>query len=104
MLFCTWGTHAQVFNDTILFEDGSLYTGQLSDSVFNGNGKMIYSDNTIYNGEWKNGMWDGKGELHFPDGDFYQGTNSTGTVFTTTAMGPVMKDTGKTESLTEPVQ
>lgn len=73
ILFCTWGTHAQVLNDTILFEDGSLYTGQLSDSVFNGNGKMIYSDNTIYNGEWKNGMWDGKGELHFPDGDFYQG-------------------------------
>jgi len=73
MLFCTWGAHAQVLNDTILFEDGSLYTGQLSDSVFNGNGKMIYSDNTIYNGEWKNGMWDGKGELHFPDGDFYQG-------------------------------
>lgn len=73
MFFVTWAAQAQVQNDTILFEDGALYTGQISDSLFNGNGKMIYADNTIYNGEWKNGMWDGKGELHFPDGDFYQG-------------------------------
>lgn len=73
MFLVSWAAQAQVQNDTVLFDDGSLYTGQISDSLFNGNGKMIYSDNTIYNGEWKNGMWEGKGELHFPDGDFYQG-------------------------------
>ena len=59
--------------DTLLLDDGSLYMGQLKDSLFNGTGKMIYADGTIYKGEWKDGLWHGNGELHFPDGDFYQG-------------------------------
>ena len=65
--------HAFTLNDTILFDDGSLYIGEIADSLFNGNGKIIYADNTIYKGEWKDGMFNGKGELHFPDGDFYTG-------------------------------
>jgi len=62
--------------DTIYFDDGSLYIGQIADSLFNGYGKMVYADSTIYEGEWKDGMWHGQGELHYPDGDFYQGAFS----------------------------
>ena len=59
--------------DTIYFDDGAVYIGQISDSLFNGSGKMIYADSTIYEGEWKNGLWDGKGTLSYPDGDSYTG-------------------------------
>lgn len=62
-----------VLTDTILFDDGSVYMGQISDSLFNGNGKMIYADKTVYQGEWKNGLWNGKGKLIYPDGDLYDG-------------------------------
>ena len=59
--------------DTIWFEDGACYVGQIADSLFNGYGRMVYSDSTVYEGEWKDGLWDGKGELFYPDGDYYSG-------------------------------
>ena len=62
--------------DTILFDDGSLYIGQIADSLFNGYGTMVYADSTVYKGEWKNGMWHGQGELYYPDGDYYHGAFS----------------------------
>ncbi|MBR4841661.1 MAG: hypothetical protein IK006_01010 [Bacteroidaceae bacterium] len=58
---------------TLTFDDGSVYTGQIADSLFNGHGKMVYADSTSYEGDWKNGLWEGKGELHFADGDCYIG-------------------------------
>lgn len=72
-------THASAINDTIAaadtiwFEGGSWYAGQIADSLFNGYGKMVYADSTIYEGEWKDGLWEGKGKLLFPDGDIYEG-------------------------------
>ena len=60
-------------NDTIRFEDGAWYCGEIADSLFNGYGKMLYPDSTFYEGEWKNGLWEGKGELRYPDGDSYSG-------------------------------
>ena len=59
--------------DTIRFDDGAWYVGQIADSLFNGYGKMTYADGTVYQGEWKDGMWDGQGELSYPDGDYYKG-------------------------------
>ena len=73
LLPCVLNLHAQAHNDTICFEDGSVYIGQITDSLFNGRGKMIYADKTIYEGEWKDGLWNGKGELLYPDGDSYSG-------------------------------
>lgn len=64
---------APAATDTIFFEDGSWYIGQVSDSLFNGYGKMVYPDSTVYEGEWKDGLWDGKGELFYSDGDHYKG-------------------------------
>jgi len=59
--------------DTISFDDGSWYLGEIADSLFNGYGKMVYADSTIYEGEWRDGMWNGKGFLSYPDGDCYDG-------------------------------
>ena len=60
--------------DTLLLDDGSLYMGQLSDSLFNGQGICIYADGTVYKGEWKDGLWEGEGILSYPDGDIYKGS------------------------------
>ena len=71
--------HASAVNDTIAaadtirFDDGAWYVGEIADSLFNGYGKMFYADSTVYEGEWKDGLWDGQGELFFPDGDSYKG-------------------------------
>ena len=73
LLPCALCIHAQTHNDSICFEDGSVYIGQIADSLFNGRGKMVYADRTIYEGEWKDGLWNGKGELLYPDGDSYSG-------------------------------
>ena len=59
--------------DTVLLDDGSLYMGQIRDSLFNGQGTCIYPDGTVYDGEWKDGLWDGNGTLVYPDGDIYKG-------------------------------
>lgn len=71
--------HASAINDspavtdTIRFDDGAWYAGEIADSLFNGNGKMVYSDSTVYEGGWKDGLWDGKGTIYYPDGDYYEG-------------------------------
>lgn len=59
--------------DTIQLDDGSLYIGQIQDSLFNGQGRCIYADGTIYEGTWKDGLWDGQGTVVYPDGDIYKG-------------------------------
>lgn len=59
--------------DTIFFDDGSWYCGEIADSLFDGRGTMFYSDSTIYTGEWKAGLWNGQGTLTYPDGDSYTG-------------------------------
>jgi len=60
--------------DTIWFDDGAWYVGEIADSLFNGYGKMVYSDSTVYEGEWKDGLWDGNGIVKFSDGDSYSGS------------------------------
>lgn len=60
--------------DTILLDDGSLYVGQIRDSLFNGQGRCIYPDGTVYDGSWTDGLWDGEGVVVYPDGDIYKGS------------------------------
>lgn len=66
-------SHEPLVSDTVRFDDGSWYLGQISDSLFNGTGKMAYANGMIYEGEWSNGLWNGKGKLSYPDGDSYSG-------------------------------
>ena len=60
--------------DTVLLDDGSLYMGQIQDSLFNGHGMCIYADGAVYEGSWKDGLWDGQGAVIYPDGDIYKGS------------------------------
>lgn len=60
-------------SDTVRFDDGTFYTGQLCDSLFNGQGTCVYSDGTVYEGGWKDGCWEGSGTVRYPDGDVYIG-------------------------------
>lgn len=59
--------------DTLLLDDGSLYMGEIADSLFNGYGTCIYTDGTVYSGYWKDGLYHGPGTLVYPDGDIYKG-------------------------------
>lgn len=59
--------------DTLFLDDGSLYVGQVRDSLLNGHGMCIFPDGTVYDGEWKDGLWNGQGVLVYPDGDIYKG-------------------------------
>lgn len=59
--------------DTLMLDDGTLYVGQIQDSLFNGHGRCIYADGTVYEGDWKDGLWDGQGVVIYPDGDVYKG-------------------------------
>ena len=34
--------------DTIWFDDGAWYVGEIADSMFNGYGRMFYPDSTVY--------------------------------------------------------
>ena len=36
--------------DTLLLDDGSLYIGQVRDSLLNGHGRCIFPDGTVYDG------------------------------------------------------
>ena len=70
------GYNDSIPNDTLLLDDGTLYMGQIRDSLFNGRGMCIYTDGTVYEGEWKDGLWDGQGTIVYPDGDIYKGSFS----------------------------
>lgn len=77
VMFCLSG-YAGNWNDsipvdTVLLDDGSLYMGQIRDSLFNGHGMCIYADGTVYEGSWKDGLWDSLGTVIYPDGDIYKG-------------------------------
>jgi hypothetical protein len=46
-----------------IYPDGSYYTGELFEGVFQGQGEFHYKHNGMtYKGEWKNNKPDGKGE------------------------------------------
>lgn len=50
--------------DVILYYDGSLYVGQIKDSVPDGFGTICYSSGERYYGEWKNGLYNGTGAYY----------------------------------------
>lgn len=60
--------------ETIKYEDGSLYKGEVSENgIRNGIGMLITVDNAIYMGKWKNDIYDEEGTYLYPDGQRYEG-------------------------------
>ncbi|KAJ9471258.1 Phosphatidylinositol 4-phosphate 5-kinase 8 [Diplonema papillatum] len=49
------------------------YTGDWTDSVFSGKGRMQYSSSSYYDGDWDNGARTGFGTMVYPSGSKYVG-------------------------------
>lgn len=43
------------------FKNGDVYSGEFSESMSHGGGKMTYSNGDLYSGEFQNGMRHGSG-------------------------------------------
>lgn len=57
----------------IVFEDNSIFIGNIRENLLNGHGTCSYTDGSIYEGYWKNGVRDGNGIMYFISGDIYEG-------------------------------
>ena len=65
--------------ETIDYESGAQYIGQLKDKLYHGLGTYIFPDGkTMYTGQWKNDKKNGQGLHIFQDGSSYEGTWKNG--------------------------
>ena len=55
------------------YPTGTVYEGEWSDGMANGNGYEKYSDGSIYRGEWLNDKKSGDGKYQLADGSYYSG-------------------------------
>lgn len=53
----------------IIWEDGSVYTGEIHNFLPNGTGRKGYPEGSVYFGHWWNGLRDGHGLLSYPNSD-----------------------------------
>ena len=58
---------------TIIFPDGTKYTGTIINNEITGEGTYIFNDGSTYIGEVINGLRDGKGKFQSADGILYEG-------------------------------
>jgi hypothetical protein len=62
-----------------VYPDGSYYSGEFKDGVFNGRGRFYYKINKMYyDGEWKDGKPHGKGVEEFHGIGRYEGQFQNG--------------------------
>ncbi|MFN6014086.1 MAG: hypothetical protein ACK47F_05290 [Flavobacteriales bacterium] len=59
--------------DTLYYESGDIYIGEVMNEMPNGSGKMVCGYGASYKGEWKNTYQHGKGKMIWPSGDNYSG-------------------------------
>lgn len=57
----------------INYDDGSKYTGDISNGHPNGSGIMLFADGDSYSGDWLNGVRDGYGIYKWKEGTKYEG-------------------------------
>ena len=60
-------------DDKVINWMGGSYSGQQSDNVPQGQGKLILPDKTRYEGDWLNGKPQGQGTIVYSSGSFYTG-------------------------------
>jgi hypothetical protein len=53
----------------VIWEDGSMYEGELHNLQPNGTGRKDCSDGTLYYGHWWDGLRDGHGRLTYANND-----------------------------------
>lgn len=50
---------------TIEYNDGSVYKGEVQNGCRDGFGKLLYCDGGFYEGQWRNDKMDGFGALYY---------------------------------------
>jgi len=62
------------YNETVTYENGDKYVGEIKNGLRNGKGTMYYINQDKYEGEWKNNKMEGTGTYLFhQDGSEYKG-------------------------------
>ena len=62
------------YNETVIYENGDKYVGEIKNGLRNGKGTMYYINKDKYEGEWKNDKMEGTGTYTFYlDGSEYIG-------------------------------
>lgn len=59
---------------TMLYSDGSKFTGEFKSGLREGKGLYYYSNRNKYFGEWKKDLRVGEGKMEFTNGDVYTGS------------------------------
>ncbi len=59
--------------ETIRYDDGCVYVGQVVNGKRHGIGKLTWPDGDVYEGAWKDDQRTGKGKYTWPSGAIYEG-------------------------------
>jgi len=65
--------YSQSVGDTVFYESGDKYIGEMQNGLANGFGKMFWADGAFYEGNWKNNYQNGKGKMVWATGETYEG-------------------------------
>ena len=60
-------------NDTITYENGDVYVGDIDVLCRDGEGVMTYANGDKYDGNWQNDKVDGNGTFYYANNDIYSG-------------------------------
>ena len=71
VLFCVLVPCA--YGETINYDDGSKYVGEVSNGVPHGQGTYTFANGDKYIGEWKNFLYHGQGMFTYASGEKYVG-------------------------------
>ncbi len=85
-------------NNTISFDNGDVYTGDIDYLCRHGEGVMVYANGDRYEGEWKDDVINGVGTMYFANGDVYTGSFKDGVTHGTGKL--VIKATDTKEGVT----
>lgn len=79
ILFCLCLNIFYLYAEVVHLPDGTIYTGEMINGLFNGNGVQTRNGKILYDGEFKDGLYNGKGKL-ITEAYVYEGYFSKGII------------------------
>lgn len=70
---CTYGDCGNLRQGMFIYQDGTVYIGEINDSKPQGWGRVEYTSGEVYEGDWKNDIANGYGTYTTLDGSEYVG-------------------------------